>query len=255
VRALAWYDFYCDESGIDGGADYWLGALQCSPVRARMLAEKLAAVRDYFDLRSEMKWTRVSRAFLPAYKAFVDVALDDLFTTFFLIQVERGNFWKQFGQDEQARFFKSYYVFLRLNMLPYSRYNVYVDNKEGKRYRWSNVQYAINGAYRRRHELSKKQVPNFTPLDSRTSDLLQVVDVVMGAASSSATASHKVEFSDYVRERLARNRHLSKPKLVQRVWSPRPPGQPHNQTLQWTGSASCVLVNSKPVSAVPAIER
>jgi hypothetical protein len=29
----------------------------------------------------------------------------------------------------------------------------------------------------------------------------------------------------------------------------------HNQTLQWTGPASSVVVNSKLVGAVPAIER
>lgn len=146
--SFTYYNLYCDESGIDGGPPFYFGAIYCSPTRASILEAALAKVREQHGLTREMKWRKVSQPMLLTYKAFLDVFLSDPYSSFRLTEVNRGPQWRDFGRDEESRFFKAYYVFLRMNMSLYSRYNVYVDDKPGKRYRWSNVQYAINGATR-----------------------------------------------------------------------------------------------------------
>lgn len=211
------HDLFCDESGIDAGPRFHFGAIRCSPARTHILTDRLFEVRETYGLRAEMKWTRVSRAMLPAYKAFVKVFLDCPYSRFRLHTVDRGSQWREFGWDEDERFFKAYYVFLRLTMSLSCRYNIYVDDKPGKRHRWSNVEFAINGAARRDYGLAKRQVRGLSPLDSKQCDLLQVTDIVLGALTSAATSPHKKELARFVNERI---RDGSGQKLVCREWSP-----------------------------------
>jgi Protein of unknown function (DUF3800) len=211
------YELYCDESGIEAGPRFHLGALSCSPTRSEILTARLAQVRKQFGLSAEMKWTRVSRAMLAAYKAFVGVFLDCKFSRFSLHTVERGPQWHKFGRNEEQRFFKAYYVFLRLNMSLYRRYDVYVDDKPGKTYRWSNVEFSINRAVYRDHGSQKRPVRTFSPLDSKRCDLIQVTDITLGALTTVATSPHKQELAQYVRDHICHNRP---DKLTHRLWSP-----------------------------------
>ncbi len=216
--SLNFHNLFCDESGIDSGPQFYLGAMICTPTRARILAGQLEGVRETYGLEAEMKWTRVSRAMLPAYKAFVDVFLNCKYSRFQLYSVQRGPHWRAFGRDEEQRFFKSYYVFLRRTMSLYSQYDIYVDDKPGKRYRWSNVKWAINGAASRDHGLAKRQVKNLHALDSKQCDLIQLTDVLLGALTSSASSPHKQELSRYIREQLKTSVRC---RLQSEEWSPR----------------------------------
>lgn len=216
IMSIKIHDLYCDESGIDAGSSFHFGAIRCSPARSRILLTRLSEVREKYGLTSEMKWVRVSRAMLPAYKAFVSAFLDCPYSRFRLHTVERGAEWRHFGRDEDERFFKAYYVFLRLTMSLQCQYHIYVDDKPGKRHRWNNVKFAINGAVRRDHGL-KKHVRSLNPTDSKSNDLIQVTDIVLGALTSVATSPHKQELMQFVRERLPPgNGH----KLVVRNWTP-----------------------------------
>jgi hypothetical protein len=163
-----------------------------------------------------MKWTRVSRAMLPAYKSFVDVFLNCRYSRFFRFTVEPGTQWREFGRDTDDRFFKSYYVFLRLSMSLYCRYNIHVDDKPGKRHRWGNIEYSINGANRRDYGLDQKQVISLVNLDSKRCDLIQVADLILGALVTTATAPAKMELSRHVHERIRRDGR----KLAHREWTP-----------------------------------
>ncbi len=150
-----------------------------------------------------MKWTKVSLGMLDAYKAFVDVFLNCQYTRLYHLKVRKRHDWTAFGRSENARFFKAYYVFLRMHMRSHSRYVVQVDDKPGKRYRWSQVYYAINAAAARDYGVTRKQIADFRPMDSKRSDLLQLVDVVLGAMTSVASAPAKLNLLTYVRDRVA----------------------------------------------------
>jgi hypothetical protein len=126
-----YYDFYCDESATDGSGSFYFGALYCSPQRAKILRASLKEVRQRLACMGEMKWTKVSAKMLHVYTAFIDVFLDDPFAQFIVMEVKRRKTWHNWASNEEQRFFKAYYVFLRMNMSMFSRYGVYLDYKPG----------------------------------------------------------------------------------------------------------------------------
>lgn len=215
-----YYNFYCDESGIHGGGDFYIGAIYCSPERANILRSKFSEVRNQYECKKEMKWTKVSASMLEAYSAFARVFLDDLFAKFVLMRVKRGTFWRAWGPNEEERFFKTYYVFLRMNMSRYCRYAVYVDNKPSKSYRWNSLRFAIQNAAYRDYEVQKKQIYSLEAISSKEDDLLQMTDILMGSLTSNATASAKVQLSEYVSQNVNKVVPSGKPKFFIYDWQP-----------------------------------
>jgi hypothetical protein len=116
-----------------------------------------------------MKWTKVSRGYLEKYKQFVDIVLCDQFVRFSVREVLRDSSWHQWDRPEDE------------------------------------LRFAMNTVARQRFELKKSQVRSLAPASSHGDDVLQLVDVLLGALTSSATAKHKVELADYVRGKLDAN--------------------------------------------------
>ena len=145
---------YCDESGVHRSDGFFFGALCGSPNRAKILRDKIREFRVAHGCTREMKWTKVSTGMLDAYKAFVDLFFDDPFSYFRVLEVRRGPRWKAWADNEEERFFKSYYFFLRGLMSPFCRYEVYLDHKPGKAYRWKSLHFAVNWAAERDSHLS-----------------------------------------------------------------------------------------------------
>jgi len=197
-----YYNIYSDESGIDGSGDFNLGALLCTPARARILRNGLKKVRNKHNYTSEIKWNRVSRFMLPICMDFADVFIDDPFARIIIMKVHRNNNWRNWATTEGERFFKTYYVFLRRMMLLSCRYNIFPDETSNrKRYSWDSLYFAIINKTKRDYLLKSKHISKFQPLDSKKEDLLQMVDLFLGALTSKkATAKHKVELAKNIRQ-------------------------------------------------------
>jgi len=164
-----------------------------------------------------MKWTRVSSAMLPAYQAYVDVILRTSSTRFWLYRVLRGPEWSLWGRNEEERFFKSYYVFLRRNLKVADRYWIRVDDLPTQRERWSKVAYAINNAVRRDYSLRRNLVTELVAVDSRTCDILQATDVILGGLTSAAAADAKASLAAHIRLGFASAKGC---RLSEIEWSP-----------------------------------
>jgi hypothetical protein len=216
----SYQELYCDESATHGSGGFYFGALICSPVRAMILREGLKKVRVNNNCKREMKWTKVSQKMLSAYKAFVDVFFDDPFAYFRILNVIRDVTWRDWAPNEEQRFFKSYYVFLRRTMRPLCRYGVYLDYKPGKPYQWDKLHFAINAAARRDYELRQKHIHTLKAINSKQEDLLQLADLLLGATNSSATASAKVELATHVRRRSKETTRSGKQKVKVADWTP-----------------------------------
>ena len=212
---------YCDESGTHEKSKFCFGALCCSPTRAEILRHALKDFRSTFSCTREMKWTKVSVHMSSAYKAMVDLFFNDPFSYFRVLEVERGLNWKQWAPNEETRFFKAYYVFLRRHMSPlFCRYGVYLDYKPGKPYRWDSLRFAINGAVQRDYGLRQKSIYALVPRDSKRDDLLQLVDVLLGACTSEATAPAKQQLTAHVLLRGGQLTRSGKKKIEIEKWSP-----------------------------------
>lgn len=217
-----YYNLYCDESGVHDKRTFYLGALCCTPERAEILKTKINVFRDKHYCYGEMKWSKVSRQMLSVYIEFSNIFLDAPYTRVIVMQVQKGESWKEWAPTEEQRFFKTYYIFLRLNTLPYYRYGMFMDYKDGKSYRWSSLQFALNNAIKRDgFFIKQKWIHTLKPLNSKENSLIQLVDVIMGALISNASAPHKQNLSEHVKCYLNSKSHSGKEKIKKFVWSPK----------------------------------
>jgi len=144
-----------------------------------------------------MKWTKVSKKMLPAYTEFTDIFLTDPYATFVLGEIHKSKHWHKLANSEHGRFLQAYFHFLEETMWASARYAIHLDDKPGKRYRWDSLWYVMNLPSIR--SKTQKKVVLLEPTDSKKHDIVQLVDVVLGALTSKATAPHKVALSAYVK--------------------------------------------------------
>jgi hypothetical protein len=216
-------DFYCDESNTDGSGPFYLGALYCSPRRAELLRSKLEAVRRKYSYDRELKWSKLTSASkLPLYRDFTNVFLEDPYARFIVMKVKRNETWREWAPTENDRISKTYYVFLRMNMNRYTRYNVYLDYFSGKRGRWDKLRHTINNAVLRDHEVLK-QVRTLQPVNSESCDLMQLTDLVLGGVTSNAASEAKTKLAHHARVKLQLSIPSQKPKLRVYDWAPELP--------------------------------
>ena len=220
--AIQDYHIYCDETFLRGNVAFAFGALICTPRRAAILKHEFVQARKNLDYYGELKWKEVRSRTLPICEQFVNLFLEDPFAKFSLMRVVKGQSWNTWGKTEEERFFKAYYVFLKLNAGPFSRYHIYPDMKSlQKTYRWETLHFLINRSRRDEWGLKHRNIRTFRPLDSETNDLLQVTDLILGCLTSVATAEAKVYLQQQVTNRLTTKTVKSGPKLEIRDWTPR----------------------------------
>jgi len=210
-----YYDLYCDESGTDK-ANFHFGAIHCSRARANIFDRQIQDFRARTGLSGELKWTKVSRRFLIAYTEFVDIFLDDQYATFILSEISKGEHWRKLASSADSQFLHAYFHFLEQAMWASARYAIFLDETSSKRYKFNSFHYALNLPNIKYHR--QKKVHTFTVVDSHESNLIQLVDVLLGALTANSTASHKIELASYVQEKIKASTKYGRPKLFTYKW-------------------------------------
>jgi hypothetical protein len=172
------YNLYCDESMIHEGNLFYIGAIHCSPERATKIEKQIQEFRQKTGCIHEMKWTRVSLKMLSAYREFIDIFCHDPYATFVLGEMEKNNYWRKLARSEDSRFLQAYFHFLEKAMWRSARYALYLDNTSSKRYKYKSLHYVMNLPNIRTQV--QKRVPLLTTVNSSQSDMMQLVDVVLG---------------------------------------------------------------------------
>jgi Protein of unknown function (DUF3800) len=107
--------------------------------------------------------------------------------------VIKGSHWNEWGLSEEERFFKAYWLFLKRNIGPYYRYEIYCDTKQSRKsYRWNKMHYLINKTRRYEWGLKRKNVPELHHKDSKNEDLLQLADIILGCHFTTANSNSKL---------------------------------------------------------------
>jgi hypothetical protein len=193
------YVVYCDETYIQKKVAFAFGGLICTPIRAGILKKKLEKIRSEFNCREELKWNRISFRLLNVYRVFVGTFLNDPHVRYSVMPVIKGPYWNDWEPTEEERFFKAYYLFLMRNIRPYSRYEIYCDTKElQKSYRWSRMHYLINQKRRIEWDLKRKNVRKLEHKDSKTEDLLQRADILLGCHFNKSNSNSKQSIRNMV---------------------------------------------------------
>jgi hypothetical protein len=210
-----YYDLYCDESGTDK-ANFYFGAIHCSRARANIFDKQIQDFRAKTGIIGELKWTKVSRRFLAAYTEFVDIFLDDQYATFVLSEISKGEHWRKLASSADSRFLHAYFYFLEQAMGASARYAIFLDETSSRRYKFNSFHYALNLPDIKYHR--QKKVHTFTIVDSHNSNLIQLVDVLLGALAARPEALHKITLSNHVREKIKASTKYGRPKLVTYEW-------------------------------------
>jgi hypothetical protein len=166
---------YCDDSGTHGAAAFYLAALRCTKRRAEILTQACQRVRTEHGLGREMKWAKVSNGYLAAYAAWVSVFLDDRYARM-LIMRRKGKRPRSPGELADI-----YRRFLKIATPPTWGNQVYFDQTDAmRRSAWNSISFRVNKG-RQDDWWVKGRSIRLEPVRSHDVDLIQLVDVVLGA--------------------------------------------------------------------------
>jgi hypothetical protein len=191
------YELYSDEryQEVRGERHLLLGGIVCTDGGRKRIQNALTQVRNQFSLAHEMRWAKVSNAYLNAYKAWVNVFFADPFARFTLLSVNlSGNEWARFRPRQERRTARDdklaslFYQFLLVTFGPLrdtKRWWVYPDagffSNDGV---LNRVEFLLNRTYKRAFGAKTSRIIRFARAkDSRSSDIIQLSDVLLGATS------------------------------------------------------------------------
>jgi len=176
-----------------------LGGVICTQKRALTLQDALATVRRRFNLSREMRWTKVSKQYFDAYKAWVDVFFDDPYTRFYLLAVDKSELdWQSFipsitqkptRDDKLASVF---YQFLLISFGPLrdtKRWWMYPDSGFFSKDKvLDRVEFLFNYTYKKAFGPKTSRIIRMARAqDSKNENLIQLADVLLGAISCNVT--------------------------------------------------------------------
>ncbi len=164
-----------------------------------------------------MKWTKVSRAYLDSYIEFCDIFLLDPYATFILCEIKKNQDWHNLAHSEDSRLFQTYFHFLELAMWAGARYRIFLDDSSFRKYRWQSLRYVLSLPHLRGG--MPKKIVSLVAQASDEQDVLQLVDVLLGALTSQASASPKAILAAHVRSAMNSLTQTKNPKLREIVWA------------------------------------
>ncbi len=180
------YVVYCDESRHDGCAanKYMaIGSLWLPRERKAELSRDFRNLCRENGLRSEVKWHKVSRKYLDAYKRLVEFFFTHDELRFRCIVVDQSKYdpRKFHGGDRELGFYKFYYEMLIKWIEANNEYLFLLDfqkNKESNRYTVlkRTMENKLKG---------KAWVSDLTVINSHITPFAQLVDLLTGAVANS----------------------------------------------------------------------
>ncbi|MEM8493845.1 MAG: DUF3800 domain-containing protein [Planctomycetota bacterium] len=208
---MALYHVFTDESGISdrfmliGGL--WMPATEAVKLRAEIAGWR---VRD--NMARELKWGKVSVHRLEEYKRFVDLFFGRPEVRFGCIVIEQSLVDHKVFNDGDAElgFYKFYFLLVSRRSSPRHRHIVYTDERtNAKAGRLTDLQKCVNAWHFREGALSRV-VRDVQPVCSKTDDLIQLADVLLGAvmyrAHDRSGSPAKVALAEHIEARLGRQR-------------------------------------------------
>jgi Protein of unknown function (DUF3800) len=182
------YNVYCDESchlENDGEPVMLVGAVWCAKADAHVLANELRALKQQYNAKGELKWTKVSKSRMAFYEAVVDwfFARPALHFRGLVVKHKERLDHQQFNQgSHDAFYYKMYFSLLNKILSPDRKYNVYLDIKDTRgRQRLKLLREVLCNNV---HDFTSEMIEHIQNVHSREVELMQVTDLLLGAIAS-----------------------------------------------------------------------
>lgn len=201
ICCMSLLNVYCDESCKDAHKYLALGGLCVENKDEPAILVELARVREAFGQRGEVKWTKNRRQKLDFYKAFVDVYFDaaaDDVMHFQGMYVDTTTFKHGVYNDGDRDLGFSKLIYQLLLHKFGRKYgaehpmHVYLDSRV-TRHKPEEMRPMLNADLRKRWSVATDPFRRITFQDSEKSDLVQLVDLLVGCVGATKNGHHQLE--------------------------------------------------------------
>ncbi len=177
---------YCDESchlENDGINVMGLGGLWCSKVKVKEINQRIKdiKIRNGVNPNSEIKWTKVSPAKKQLYIDLINYFFDDddLHFRGLIVPNKSALEHEKYNQTHEDFYYKMYFEMLKTVFSPALIYNVYVDIKDtNSAKRIKKLEDVCCNSF---YDFSHRIIRNIQPVRSHEVQVMQLVDVLLGA--------------------------------------------------------------------------
>lgn len=232
------YDIYADESRQNKDRFMVLGGIITPSANIQAIDDTMAKFRDETNMRSELKWSKVSNQKFAEYKRFVDFffSLNDNDKFHFhclVVDNHKINHHRYNQGDKEVGFYKFYYQLLLHKFgRPYGKDNslhVRLDHRTTP-YSLDDLKLVLNNGYKKAKHSTHEPFRSVEPRNSKNSELMQINDIILGAISSCRNGVHllaetrqsKRDLAAYVLEKAGiKDTAINTPRRMQRfsIWN------------------------------------
>ena len=192
------FAFFADESGTSGDRFTVVGGICVHRNTLQGVHDSMKLYRDTHNMHSELKWSKISNQKEVEYEKLVDYffALNNnnhLQFHCIIFDNHQWNHTRYNGGDADVGLSKLYYQLL-LNKFakhcaPHGELFACLDHRNSST-PLEDVRRMINAALRRDHGIQTHPLKQLVSADSKTEDLLQLNDVILGAVCAIRNGKH-----------------------------------------------------------------
>lgn len=203
------FEIYCDESGLealtrkDAHLFSSIGGIWMPADYRQDFKDSLKKIKDNHSVKGELKWNKVSPAFLDLYKETIDYFFSTKELRFRVILIESkivDNYTFN-GQDAELGFYKFYYQLLHHWILDFNDYDIFLDLKVNRdKGRLIHLKKVLSNANLTSNINILQALPSDESLGIQLADLL--TGVVSAKFNLEITSKAKKAIIDLVEERI-----------------------------------------------------
>ena len=182
-------ELYCDESrqdlfyykGVitDNNKYIFIGGIMIERNERLNIKQQINDLKKEYDIKSELKWNRVTDSCLELYKKMIDIYINNnIKFRSICIDSNKVNIKKYHMDNPELGFYKFYYQLLNNWLKVDMKYTIYTDIKT---YSNPDVLTDLKRCLNRSKHVDV--VENIYAIDSSESVFLQLEDILMGATS------------------------------------------------------------------------
>lgn len=134
------FEVYCDESGLealtrkDAHLFTGIGGVWLPAELRNQLKENIYRIKDKYHIKGELKWNKVSPAYIDLYKEIIDYFFNSNYLRYRIIIIESSKVdnIKFNNSDAELGFYKFYYQLLKGWIYDFNNYDVFLDLKKNR---------------------------------------------------------------------------------------------------------------------------